>query len=144
MATFTFFDEWIRYEGTVANVESDTFKLLLTNTAVNAATHTVKADLTPISGAGGYAEKTLTVTWAETGAGTGIWRFSIGADQTWTAAGAAFDAFRYVVMYDDTTAAPVDALVGYWDYGSALTLNDGDSLTLNVDANFAAYTKQEV
>lgn len=143
MATFTFFDEWIRYEGTVANVESDTFKLLLTNTAVNAQTHTAKADLTPISGAGGYAEKTLTVTWAETGAGTGVWRFSIGADQTWTAAGAAFDAFQYIVMYDDTTAAPADALVGYWDYGSALVLNDGDSLTLNVDANFAAYTKQE-
>lgn len=144
MATFTFFDEWLRYEGTVANVESDTFKLLLTNTAVNAATHTVKADLTPISAAGGYAEKTLTVTWAETGAGTGVWRFSIGADQTWTAAGAAFDQFQYVVMYDDSTTVPVDALVGYWDYGSGLTLNDGDSFTLNVDANFAAYTKQEV
>lgn len=140
MATFTFFDEWKRYQGTVANVDTDTFKLFLTNTAPNVGTNTVKADLTPISGAGGYAEKTLTTTWAETGAGTSIWRFSIGADQTWTAAGAAFDAFRYVVMYDDTVAAPVDPLVGFWDYGSALTLNDTDSLTLNVDANFSAYT----
>lgn len=140
MATFTFFDEWKRYQGSVANVETDTFKLLLTNTAPIVGTHTVKADLTPISGAGGYAEKTLTTTWAETGAGTGVWRFSIGADQTWTAAGAAFDAFQYVVMYDDTVAAPADPLVGYWDYGSALTLNDTDSLTLNVDADFAAYT----
>lgn len=144
MATFTFFDEWIRYEGTVANVESDTFKLLLTNTVVDVAAHTVKADLTPISGAGGYTEKTLTVTWAETGAGTGVWRFSIGADQTWTATGAAFDTFQYVVMYDDATTSPVDALVGFWDYGSPLNMADGDSLTLNVDANFAAYTKQEV
>lgn len=143
-ATFTFFDEWVRYEGTVANVETDTFKLLLTNTAVNAATNTVKADLTPISGAGGYAEKTPTVTWAETGAGTGVWRFSLDADQTWTASGAAFDQFQYVVLYDDTTTAPVDALVGYWDYGSALNLADGDSLTLDLDANLAVYTKQEV
>lgn len=140
MAAFTFFDEWKRYQATVADVSSDTFKLLLTNTAVASGTNTVKADLTPISAAGGYAEKTLTVTWAETGAGTGVWRFSIGADQTWTASGAAFDAFRYVVMYDDTTTSPVDALVGYWDYGSALTLNDGDSLTVDLDANFSTYT----
>ena len=140
MATFTFFDEWKRYQATVANVDTDTFKLFLTNSAVNAGTNTVKADLSPISGAGGYAEKTLTTTWAETGAGTGVWRFSIGADQTWTAAGAAFDAFRYVVMYDDTVAAPADPLVGYWDYGAPLTLNDTDSLTLNVDADFSAYT----
>lgn len=140
MAAFTFFDEWKRYQASVANVETDAFKLMLTNTAPNTSTHTVKADLTEISGAGGYAAKAPTTTWAETGAGTGVWRLSIGADQTWTAVGAAFDAFRYIVMYDDTVAAPVKPLVGYWDYGSALTLNTGDSLTVDVDANFSVYT----
>ncbi len=138
MATFTFFDEWKRYQATVANVDTDTFKLFLTNSAVNAGTNTVKADLSPISGAGGYAEKTLTTAWAETGAGTGVWRLSMGADQTWTASGAAFDAFQYVVVYDSTVAG--SPLVGYWNYGSALTLNDGDSFTLDVDANFSVYT----
>lgn len=140
MATFTFFDEWKRYQASVANVETDTFKLMLTNTAPVVGTHTVKGDLTEISATGGYAAKTLTTTWAETGAGTAVWRFSMGADQTWTASGASFDAFRYVVMYDDTVASPVKPLVGYWDYGSALTLNSGDSLTVDVDANFSVYT----
>jgi len=138
MATFTFFHEWKNTQAVAANLSTDVFKAYLTADAPVIDTHTVKADLAEISAAGGYAEKTLTTTWAETGAGTGVWRLSIGADQTWTASGAAFDAFRYVVVYDDTVAA--DPLVGYWDYGSLLTLNDADSMTLDVDANFSAYT----
>lgn len=138
MATFTFFHEWKNTQAGAANLGTDVFKAYLTAAAPAVDTHTVKADLAEISAAGAYAEKTLTTTWAETGAGTGVWRLSIGADQTWTASGGAFDAFRYVVVYDDTVAA--DPLVGYWDYGSLLTLNDADSLTLDVDANFSAYT----
>ena len=140
MATFTFFDEWKNYQGTVANVGTDTFKAMLTNSTPNVGTNTIKSDLTEISGTGGYAAKTLTTTWAETGAGTGIWRLSIGADQTWTAVAATMDTFRYVVVYDDTVASPVKPLVGYWDYGSGLSLLAGDSLTLDVDANFSMYT----
>ena len=40
----------------------------------------------------------------------------------------------------DTVASPVKPLVGYWDYGSGLSLLAGDSLTLDVDANFSMYT----
>jgi len=140
MATFIFFDEWKRYQATTAQLETDAFKLMLTNTAPVVATHTVKADLTEITAAGGYASKSLTTAWQETGAGSSIWRFSMGADQTWTASGAAFDTFRYVVVYDDTVVTPSKPLVGYWDYGSALNLADGDSLTVDVDANFSVYT----
>jgi hypothetical protein len=140
MATFTFFDEWKNLQATVVNAGTDTFKIMLTSDAPVVGTDSIKGDLTEISAAGGYAPKTPTVTWAETAGGSSIWRLSIGADQTWTASGAAFDVFRYVVLYDDTVAAPVKPLVGYWDYGSNLTLNDGDSLTLNVDANFSVYT----
>jgi len=39
-------------------------------------------------------------------------------------------AFRYVVLYNHTQTSPVKPLLGYWDYGSALTLNNGDSLTI--------------
>jgi hypothetical protein len=140
MATFTFYDEWKNLQAAGVNVSTDVFKIMLTSDAPIVGTDSVKADATEISATGGYAAKTPTMTWAETGAGTSIWRLSIGADQTWTAAGAAFDVFRYVVLYDDTVASPVKPLVGYWDYGSNLTLNDGDSLTLNVDANFSVYT----
>jgi hypothetical protein len=86
-------------------------------------------------------EKTLTVTWAETAGGSGIWRFSIAADQVFTASGGAFGPFRYVYIYDDTPAGtPTDPLVGYIDYGSAITVNDTETFTVDVDANFALFT----
>lgn len=141
MATFTFFHEFKKYlaDGTI-DLDTHVFKLYLSNDAPIVGTDTVKADVVEITAAGGYASKTPTMSWAETGAGTGIWRFAMNADQTWTASGAAFDTFRYVVLYDDTTTSPVDALVGYWDYGSGLLLNDGDSFTVDLDANFSVFT----
>jgi hypothetical protein len=142
MATFTFFDEWKYYQATVANVATDTFKVMLCREtdAPVAATDTVKADLTECSSQGGYAAVTLTTTWVETGAGTGVWRFKHNADISWTASGAAYQTFRYVAVYDDTVATPTKPLVGYWDYGSTVTLNDGETFTVDLDANFSIYT----
>ena len=138
MATFTFFDEFANILGQGDHhFDTDTFKMYLTNTAVDQATNTVAADHTKISANGG-GEKTLTVTWAETGGGTGVWRFSIAADQVWTASGGSFGPFRYVVVYNDTHAS--DALVGYLDYGSAITVNDTETFTADVDANFTLFT----
>src|SRR4051812_5839398 len=102
MATFTRTDEFINYLGKKQmDLVNDVFKIGLTNTALSQAGTQVKADLTAISANGG-GEKTLTVTWAETGSGTGVWRFSIAADQVFTASGGSFGPFRYVYIYDDT------------------------------------------
>jgi hypothetical protein len=142
VATFTFFDEFKRRLGDgdidLTTSTGHVFKLFLTNTAPNVDTHDDKGDLTEISATGGYAAKTITHTWAETSAGTGIWRFSGGADQVWTASGGTFDTFRYVVLYDDTHAN--DALVGYWDNGSTVSLTDTNPFTLNLDSNFEIFT----
>jgi hypothetical protein len=143
MATFVVAHEFKNYVGKkvidMTTTTGDSFKLMLTNSTPTAAGTTVKADLTPISAAGGYAEKTLTHTWAETAGSSGVWRLSIGADQTWTASGAAFDTFRYVVLYDDTpNATPTDPVVGWWDAGTQ-NIADGSSFTLNVDADFAVF-----
>jgi hypothetical protein len=141
MATFVFFHSFKGYvgDGTI-DLDTHAFKMYLSNAAPTAADHDFKADLAAISAAGGYADKTLTCAWTETGAGTGVWRFSIGADQTWTASGAAFDTFRYVIVFDDTVTAPTDdALVGYWDTGGAQNIGDGGSFQANVDADFALF-----
>jgi hypothetical protein len=134
MATFTFFHEFKKYigDGTI-DMDTDTWKLYLSNDAPVVGTDTTKTNVTEITSAGGYALKTPTGTWAETGAGTGVWRFSIGADQTWTASGAAFDTFRYVVLCTGN-----DELVGYWDAGTQ-NIADGSSFTVNVDADFAVF-----
>jgi hypothetical protein len=39
--------------------------------------------------------------------------------------------FRYAVLYNDTTSSPVNKpLVAWWDNGSAVNLQNGDSFTV--------------
>ena len=53
------------------------------------------------------------------------------ADLTLTASGGSVAAFQYVYLYNDTVSSPSKPLLGYYDYGTSLTLSDGDSLTLD-------------
>jgi hypothetical protein len=53
------------------------------------------------------------------------------ADLTLTASGGAVAAFQYVYLYNDTVSSPSKPLLGYYDYGTSLTLSDGDSLTVD-------------
>lgn len=138
MATFTFFHEFKRYlgDGTI-DLDTHTHKAVLTNSAPTVGTNTVLADITQIANGNGYTTGGVTlssVTWAETGAGTGVWRFSC-ADFSWTASGGSIGPFRYVVVYDDTPSSPADPLIGYWDYGTALTITDGNTFTDDIQAN---------
>lgn len=140
MATLVVVDEFINHVFTKKiDCDADTFKVFLTNSAPTKAGSQVKGDLTPISEEHGYSEWAPTTAFAETGSGTGIWRFSIGADKTWTASGGPFGPFRYAVVYDDTPSSPADPIVGYVDYGSAITVNDGETFTLDFDSDFAVF-----
>jgi hypothetical protein len=133
MATFVLFDEFAKFlgDGTI-DLDSHTFKAALTNTAPTQDTDDTLSDITQIGATGGYAVVTLTtVTWAETGAGTGIWRFDCD-NISWTASGAAIDTNRYMVVYDDTAAS--DQLVGYVDRGATATIPDGTTRTFTVAA----------
>lgn len=138
MATFTLFDEFKKYlgDGTV-DLDTHVFKIVLTNSAPTTGTNTVLADITQIANGNGYTTggNTLgTVTWAETGGGTGIWQWT-SADSVWTASGGSIGPFRYVVVYDDTPTSPADPLVGLLDYGSNVTVTTGNTFTVDVGAN---------
>jgi hypothetical protein len=107
------------------------FKALLTNSAP-VATNTVKADLTDITAANGYAAGGLTldtVTLVET---SGTAKVTI-ADEVLTASGGTIGPFRYVAVYNDTATSPADALVMWYDYGSSITLADGETFTIDFD-----------
>ena len=41
--------------------------------------------------------------------------------------------FRYVYVYSDTPTSPADPLIGYYDYGSSITLANGETLTVDFD-----------
>ena len=136
MATFVCVDELAEYLGTAKiNIDSDTFKAVITNTAPNQATNAVLADLTQIASTGGYAAVTLSgVGWTETGAGSGIWEFDC-SPFSWTASGANFATGQYIYIYDDTPTSPADPLIGYLDYGSTFVVTDGNTLTVTPGAN---------
>jgi len=108
---------------------SHVFKVALTN-AAPAATNTVLADITQISGGsyttGGYVLDGVTLT--ETGGTAKV----VIADEVITASGGSIGPFRYAVVYNDTTSGK--PLVGYVDRGDSITLLDGEAVTFDADA----------
>ena len=114
----------------VHNLGSDTLKIMLSNTAP-AAANSVKADITDISAGSGYTAGGSALTVTSSAQSAGVYKL-VADDLVFTAAGGSIGPFRYVVLYNDT--ASNKELLGWWDYGSSLTLNDGESLTVDVSA----------
>lgn len=112
---------------------ADTLKVMLSNTAPNAATHVVRADVTEISGGNGYTSGGTSV--ANVGSETGGTTTVTGTDVTFTASGGSIGPFRYAILYNDTPTSPADPLIGYWDYGSSVTLASGESFTVDFGAS---------
>lgn len=115
----------------VHDFDAHTFKVMLSNTAPNAGTHTVRADATEISGGNGYTSggAATSITTSET-SGTGK---VVGTDVTFTASGGTIGPFRYAQLYNDTPSSPADPLISWWDYGSSITLQDGETFTVDFD-----------
>lgn len=145
MATWTFtpINDWLDNMANVADMNGDTFKIALTNTAPGSETsdptadgNGVVANITEIAYTN-YTDsltvdRTLeSVTSTQIG---GIYTFDC-ADFTITALGGPIPTFRYLYIFDDTPTSPADPLVGVWDAGAAVDLNDGDTLNVNINAS---------
>lgn len=131
MATYNKFEGFVGYLGLAAvNLNTDTFKVYLSNATPSASADDVKADLAEISGGNGYTSGGADIqnTYSESG-GTGT---MAATDVTWTASGAV-GPFRYVVNYDDTHAS--DVLCNWWDYGASISLANGESFTVDFGAS---------
>lgn len=137
MPAFNKFNDFALQLGkAVHNFSTHSFKVALTNVAP-VATDTVLANITQIAAGNGYAAGGFAVPNVGI-VGSGADAIIDGDKVTITAAGGSMAAFRYAVLYNDTAASPADALVGWWDYGSSITLATGESLDFkpsNVDAN---------
>ena len=134
MATYNKFQGFVGYLGLAAlNLNADTLKVYFTNAAPSASADDVKADLAEISAGNGYTAggEDVTNTYSET-TGTGT---LAGTDVTVTASGGSIGPFQYVLLYDDTHAS--DVLVAWWDYGSAVTLADTETFTVDFGASIA-------
>lgn len=123
----------------VHNLNADTLKVLLTN-AAPVVTNAVKADLTEISAGNGYTAGGNTAAFVSGDQISGVYKLVLADPATWTAVGGTIGPFRYAVFYNDTPTSPADPLIGWWDYGSAITLQVGETFTVDLDATNGVLT----
>lgn len=118
------------------DLQNDTLKVMLTNVAPTSA-DSVKADLTDIAAGFGYTAGGHAATVSSSSQTSGTYKLVLAA-VTILAAGGSIGPFRYAALYNDTAAN--DELIGFWDYGSAVTLADGESLSVNFDGTAGVLT----
>jgi len=139
MATFNKFEVFVGNLGVskVHDLNADTLECYLSNAAPSASADNVKADLAEITNQNGYTAPEDTTNAASEASGT---LTLTGTDIVITASGGSFGPFQYVVLQNTTPSSPLDPLIGWWDYGSALTVNDGETFTIDFGASIATLT----
>lgn len=137
MASYNKFNSFVLDLATkVHNLNSDTLKVLLTNTAP-VATNTVKANITEISSGNGYSAggtQAVFVSGADT---SGTYKLILSA-VVFTASGGSVGPYQYAVLYNSTPAG--GNLISWWDYGTAITLTNGNSFTVSLDQTGGTFT----
>jgi len=131
MATFNKFQDFIEKVGlAIHNLNTHTLKVYLSNEQPLAA-DTVKTDIADITAEHGYPAggSDITNLYTET-SGTGT---MTATDVVFTASGGSFGPFQFAVVYNDD--ATNDNLVCWWDYGSAITINDTETFTVDFGAS---------
>lgn len=114
----------------VHNLGSDSLKIALTNTAPNVATHTTLANITEIAAGNGYTAGGNSAGVSTSVQTAGVYKLVLTDPSAFIASGGAIGPFRYAVLYNATAGG---ALIGYWDYGSSISLNVGETFTVDLD-----------
>jgi hypothetical protein len=137
MATFNKVNDFVVNAVHNMDLESDQVVVALSNTAPSSESSDPSSDgngilgnVTEIAYTNLSSRNVTTTSSTQT---SGTYKLVL-SDITLTSSGGSTGPFRYVYIYNDTVATPADPLIGYYDYGSSLTLNDGDSLTIDFSA----------
>ena len=136
MATFVKVNDFVENMAHgVLNLSTNQLVVALSNTAPGsesspptASGNGVLANVTQVSYANLSSRNITTSSSAET---SGTYRLIL-TDLVLTASGSV-GPFRYVYVYSDTPTSPADPIIGYYDYGSSITLANGETLTVDFD-----------
>lgn len=138
MATFTKLNGFVEHlaHGT-HNLGTGTLTVALSNTApgsestppTGSTAACVLANVTQIS----YTNcSSRVITTSSSSQTSGTYKLVL-ADLTLTASGSV-GPFRYVYIYNDTPTSPADPLIGYYDYGSSITMASSETFLIDFSA----------
>ncbi len=136
MASFVKYQKGVEALVEGINAGADTWKVALSNTAPNVSTNASLADATEIAAGNGYTAGGNTAAVSSSTQTGGTYKLILTSPTAWTASGGSIGPFRYAILYDSTT----DNLVGYWDYGSSVTLAAGESFSVVLDGTNGVFT----
>lgn len=117
------------------NLNGDTIKVMLTNTAPVATNHQYSdISANDLATGNGYTNGGGTCTGTSVSNASGTETMACNAF-TWTSNTGNLGPFRYIVYYDSTPT--VKTLITWYDYGSSITLNGaaGDTFTASPAGN---------
>ena len=119
------------------NAGTDTYKIALTNVSPVALT-SFTPGTNDLSTGGGYTTGGNSATVASSTTTGGVFKLVLNSPALWTASGGNIGPFEYAVLWDVTQGVPL----GFWDYGSAITLSgaNGDTFQVTLDGTNGVFT----
>jgi hypothetical protein len=121
----------------VHNLATDQMKVALTNTAPVATLNQYSELTAPLATTNLSGATPFNVTTTSCTNSSGTTCKLILVDLVLTATGAV-GPFRYVALYNDT--ASNDELIGWYDYGSSISLANGETFTIDFDGSNGVLT----
>lgn len=136
MASFNKYQKGVEALVESINAGSDAWKVALSNRTPVVASDATLSDASEISAGNGYTAGGNAATTASSSQTGGTYKLVLNSPTAWTATGGSIGPFQYAILYDSTT----DNLIGYWDYGSAVTLSVGETFTVVLDGTSGVFT----
>jgi len=143
MAAFLKFNKFSQslVQGLCGDMQGADVKFALTNTAPAAPTTQTVFDVgglhPPPAEAHGYTSGGHSATISGSAETGGVYTYATTTDVVITAAGGTIGPFRYVILYVNAGTLP---LIGYWDYLSSITLQVGETFTIDVGTSLFTIT----
>lgn len=134
MATYNKYNSAVEVMAENANIGTDTWRVILSNTA-HSASNTTQATANELTTSGGYTVNGNVCSTTSSTQTAGVLKLVLADPAVWTATGGGF-TFRYAILWNQTT----DTLFAWWDYGSSQVVAAGETVTVDLDQAAGVFT----
>lgn len=134
MATYNKYNSFAEAITENANCGSDTWRVILSNTAP-AVTDVNQSDAAEISAGGGYSTNGNTCAVSSSTQTSGVYKLTLASPAQWVGSGGGF-TFRYAILWNQT----IDVLAAWWDYNSSQLVAAGETLDVTFSPSNGVFT----